>query len=184
MHEIVQWSENRPDWQREALKRLAAGIPIDEVDLDRLEAICVGEATDIEPLTSEDVAPQSSSSEAVAISSMSSVVGVNALASDQTLDIAKTGITIVYGDNGSGKSGYCRILKNACRTRDKKFSILSNIDDSQEQPQSATIEFLDGSNDKAFSWSPDVVQEAPLAKVSIFDSRSANTHVQAENKLA
>jgi energy-coupling factor transporter ATP-binding protein EcfA2 len=184
MHEIVKWSEIRPDWQREALKRLAAGTSFDEIDLDRLEAICVGEITDFDPLTSNDVAPQNSSSEAVAISSVSSVVGVNALASDQTLDIAKTGITIVYGDNGSGKSGYCRVLKNACRTRDEKFLILSNIDDANEPPQSAMIDFVEGSNDKAFSWSPETIQEAALAKVSIFDSRSANTHVQAENKLA
>ena len=184
MHEIVGWSESRPAWQREALKRLATGTPTDEIDLDRLEAICVGEIKNFDPLTSNDVALQSSSSEAVAISSVNSVVGVNALASDQSLDLAKTGITIVYGDNGSGKSGYCRVLKNACRTRDEKFSILSNIDDVNEPPQSALIEFADGSGDKTFAWSPGAVQEAPLAKVSIFDSRSANTHVQAENKLA
>lgn len=184
MQEIVQWSESRPNWQREALKRLTAGASQGEIDMERLEAICIGDVTDFDPLAPDDVAPQSSSSEAVAISSMSSVTGVNALAPDQTLNIAKTGITIVYGDNGSGKSGYCRVLKNACRTRDEKFSILSNIYDANDPSQSATIEFTEGSDDKVLSWSPDAVQEAPLAKVSIFDSRSANTHVQAENKLA
>ena len=86
MQEIVDWSESRPDWQREALKSLAAGTPTDEIDLERLEAICVGEITEFYPLSAYDVALQSSSSEVVAISSVNSVVGVNALASNQSLD--------------------------------------------------------------------------------------------------
>jgi energy-coupling factor transporter ATP-binding protein EcfA2 len=38
--------------------------------------------------------------------------GVNALVDGQTLDIAAHGITVVYGDNGSGKSGYARVIKS------------------------------------------------------------------------
>lgn len=42
---------------------------------------------------------------------------VNALAPDQRLTLHRVGLTIIYGDNGSGKSGYARILKKACRAR-------------------------------------------------------------------
>jgi predicted ATPase len=41
------------------------------------------------------------------------LIGVNALASDQRLSFGTPGLTIVYGDNGSGKSGYARVLKAA-----------------------------------------------------------------------
>jgi len=41
---------------------------------------------------------------------------VNALKAGERLTFDKTGLTVVYGDNGSGKSGYARILnKGAVR---------------------------------------------------------------------
>ena len=94
------------------------------------------------------------------------------------------GITIVYGDNGSGKSGYCRVLKHACRTRDSKFEIHPNIDETDETPQSADIHYRVGATSASFTWSPDAEQVPPLEQVSIFDARIANTHVQAENNVA
>ena len=42
--------------------------------------------------------------------------GVNALAPNQTLSFGPN-VTVVYGQNTAGKSGYTRILKRACRSR-------------------------------------------------------------------
>ena len=55
----------------------------------------------------------------VQLTSMASVFNVNALASDQILNFDQSGLTIIYGGNGSGKSGYSRALKRACRARDQ-----------------------------------------------------------------
>ena len=49
---------------------------------------------------------------------------MNALAENQTLKFA-AGLTVVYGDNGAGKTGYIRILKQACRARGRE-QILGN----------------------------------------------------------
>ena len=184
LNDIVKWSSNRPDWQRDALRKLIKAIEIKDIDLDRLEALCVGEREDAVVLTEADVAPQTANSEAVTISTLNSLLGVNALAANQQLDFAEKGITIVYGDNGSGKSGYCRVLKNACRSRDSKFTIRPNIDDADDTPQSANIEFAVGGAPKTLAWTPDAKQITLLSQVSIFDARSANTHVQAENNVA
>jgi hypothetical protein len=51
--------------------------------------------------------------------------GVNALAEDQTLRFAPN-VTVVYGDNAAGKTGYIRILKSACRARGQE-RILGNV---------------------------------------------------------
>lgn len=51
--------------------------------------------------------------------------GVNALAENQTLKFGP-GLTVVYGDNAAGKSGYTRILKSACRARGAEH-ILGNV---------------------------------------------------------
>ena len=50
---------------------------------------------------------------------------MNALAEGQTLKFA-SGLTLVYGDNAAGKTGYIRILKSACRARGKE-DILGNV---------------------------------------------------------
>lgn len=184
LQDIVNWSTDRPDWQRDALRQLVTGADVSELDLNRLEALCVGERDDSEFLNETDVTSQGAGGEAVTISKLYSVQGVNALAADQQMEFSNTGITIVYGDNGSGKSGYCRVLKHACRTRDSKFAIHPNIDETDETPQSTNIDYRVGTAPESTTWSPDADQIPPLAQVSIFDARSANTHVQAENNLA
>lgn len=182
--DIVAWSADRPDWQRDALRQLINGVDSDEIDLDRLEALCVGERKDFQFLEEVDVTPQGTVGQAVTISQLRSVRGVNALAAGQKMEFSNQGITIIYGDNGSGKSGYCRVLKHACRTRDNRFSIHPNIDEIEETPQSGDIDYRVGTKSESATWSPDAVQVPALAQVSIFDSRSANTHVQAENSVA
>ncbi|MCV6603232.1 MAG: ATP-binding protein, partial [Cohaesibacter sp.] len=124
LSDIVSWSENRPAWQRDALRQLVNGYGCEEIDLQRLEAICLDELDDFAPIAEKDIAIQKINGEPVNLTQLKSVVGVNALAAQQELNIAENGITIIYGDNGSGKSGYCRVLKHACRTRDNKFAIL------------------------------------------------------------
>lgn len=184
LKDIVSWSESRPDWQRDALRQLVSSESSESIDVARLEAICVEERDDPNCLSDADVAPQTTAAESVAISKLHSLQGVNALVAGQVLDVAKEGITIIYGDNGSGKSGYCRVLKHACRSRDNKFQIHPNIDGPSDAPQSASIDFSVGAVSKTAAWAPDGSEISELSKVSIFDSRSANTHVQAENSVA
>ncbi len=184
LRDIISWSTDRPDWQRDALRQLVSGTTADEIDLDRLEAICVGERNDLRLLSETDVTTQGTDGEAVTLAKMHSVQGVNALAPDQKMEFSSTGVTIVYGDNGSGKSGYCRVLKHACRTRDSNFQIHPNIDDDNEINQSCHIDYRIGTTPEVAIWSPCADPIPPLAQVSIFDSRSANTHVEAENSVA
>ena len=57
LHDIVNWSTDRPDWQRDALRQLVTGADVGELDLNRLEALCVGERDDSEFLNETDVIP-------------------------------------------------------------------------------------------------------------------------------
>lgn len=184
MREILAWSQERDIWQRDALRQLINGISLDEIDLDRLEGICTGARDDALVLQEEHLEIEASSEAAVALSRVSDVTGVNALASDQELTFGADGITIIYGDNGSGKSGYCRVLKHACRSRDRKFNIHPDISEPSDTPQSAKIAYATGNTGKSATWSPDSDTDAALGQVSIFDSRSADTHVQSENNVA
>ena len=65
--------------------------------------------------------------QAVTLKSIGKVNHVSALVSDALLEFKTEGLTAVYGDNGSGKSSYAKILKNACLTRGDTPKIISNI---------------------------------------------------------
>ncbi|MBX8846759.1 hypothetical protein SAMN05428950_11138 [Sphingomonas sp. OV641] len=113
---IVAWSEDSPGWQRDALRRLATGNSLTGAELDELVAICKGQAA-ANPVTADSFRDPARVQGPVHLRRVHNVNHVNALASDQRLAFQPNGLTIIYGDNGSGKSGYSRILKKACRAR-------------------------------------------------------------------
>jgi len=130
LQEILTWSAERPTWQRDALRRLVVNGELSDDDIRELTEVCKGdhgliEKVEIKPLAKEHVPERDGAVAAVSLDSIFHHKGVNALAEDQTLKFAP-GLTIVYGDNGAGKTGYIRILKQACRARGQE-EILGNV---------------------------------------------------------
>ena len=113
---ILAWSADCPDWQRDAMRRVATQGGIDAAEIDELLAICKGENPSV-PLEAAHLRDPNRDQGEVYLRQVHGVRHVNALASDQRLTLHRVGLTIIYGDNGSGKSGYARILKKACRAR-------------------------------------------------------------------
>jgi len=130
LQEILTWSADRPTSQRDALRRLVVNGELSEDDIRALAEICKGdhglaEKAEVKRLAKEHVHDGEATTAAVSLESIFHHKGVNALAEDQTLKFAP-GLTIVYGDNGAGKTGYIRILKQACRARGPE-QILGNV---------------------------------------------------------
>ena len=182
--ELVRWSADRPVWQRDALRRLIQNGALTDADVEELATICLDAKSPHEPVSDEHIAGDTASTEAVTLRAIAAPTGINALAPDQRLEFAGEGLTVIYGDNGSGKSGYVRILKHACRTRDSKLTILRDIEDTSNTPQSATITLARGDIEEDFAWTPGGARHPDLPSVSIFDARSANIHVEKTNAVA
>jgi energy-coupling factor transporter ATP-binding protein EcfA2 len=107
------------------------------------------------------------------------------LAADQRLQFSANGITVVYGDNGSGKSGYTRILKQICRARDPKTAtILPNIYGTQTGLLKAQVQFVAAGQNQTTEWIKDQTMERLLSSVSVFDSSTASIHVDVTNDVA
>ena len=158
---------------------------LDDQDIDELVTLCLDPALPFEPISAAHVSSQGVIGEPITLLRIENTVGINALAPDQTLKFGKWGLSIVYGDNGSGKSGYVRILKHACRSRDRNSGkILRDVEDAAATPQSATIVFARGSAQGEHPWTPEAQSHADLPSISIFDSRSANVHVEKTNAVA
>jgi hypothetical protein len=125
LQEILQWSQDRPIWQRDALRRLVLNGELSEEDIVALTEICksrhgLAEQQEATVLSKEHV-PDKAAEAPVSLVSIFHHRGVNALAESQTLKFG-SGLTLVYGDNGAGKTGCIRILKTACRARAREDS--------------------------------------------------------------
>lgn len=103
----------------------------------------------------------------IELDSLSAITGVNRLAKNQTVNFAKN-ITVIYGENGTGKTGYSRILKTLGFSYDSNKIILPNIYVAAE-PQSATIKFKSNGNPQTFTWNG-ANTDSELENISVFNS--------------
>jgi len=104
----------------------------------------------------------------IELCSLSDVTGVNKLAKNQTI-VFSPNITVIYGENGTGKTGYGRILKALGFSYDQNNTIYSNIFAKPQQPKSATINYNVNGNTDTFKWDGNNKNEY-LKNISVFNS--------------
>lgn len=184
LSDIVTWSEACCAWQRDALRRLCLGS-LNDGDIGQLLTICKGASVKTSPFTSEHVRDAKSSGAVVNLIGVHDVENVNALATGEHLTFFKSGVTVVYGDNGSGKSGYIRILKKVCRARaPKDDKIVPNIYASVGGPQKAVVDYSVNGENRDGTWATGKPAPSILSAVSVFDCHTANVHVDQTNDVA
>lgn len=188
---ILDWSANRPLWQRDALRRIVTGGTPNDAAIAEILALCKKEhgadgiTLEASALEAGHLPATPVGGESIALVSVGDIAGVNQLAPGQTLGFEPTGLTIVYGPNGSGKSGYGRVLKRACRAR-KAGEIMPDVYNPPPTGK-ATGNFTilkNGSAVPAIAWTDDGKPDAVLSAVSVFDRDSGSVHVQEKNEVA
>src|SRR5580700_585880 len=90
LNEILQWSQDRPAWQRDALRRLITSEKTTQEDLPELVNLCkaahgLTEAKAAHSLTEDHLAVPARNAGAVLLESVTHHRGVNALAAEQTV---------------------------------------------------------------------------------------------------
>lgn len=107
-------------------------------------------------------------SSVVELSALKGIAGVNRLAKNQVLKFSKS-LTAVYGENGTGKTGYGRILKMLGFSYDPRNVILPNVYGNAE-PKAAVIEFSVNGHPSVFNWNGRNA-DPDLAKMSVFNNQ-------------
>ena len=185
LKEILEWSQKRPTWQKDALRRLVLNGELSDEDISSLTEICksqqgLAEQQKTNPLTEQHIPDRTAGAPPVSLASIHHQQGVNALAEDQTLSFSPN-LTIVYGDNGTGKTGYIRILKEACRARARE-DILGNVVSGVSSPVAPAfnIKYQVGNEPELREW-PGTGEEEFISRVSVFDAQCATVHLTQEN---
>lgn len=189
--QILEWSTSRPLWQRDTLRRLVqTGTPSD-ADINEIAKICVAEVSGGDTSTATALGPEhlpapASVDDPITLRSITHVRDVNQLAPGAVLPFSPTGLTVIYGKNGAGKSGYGRILKQVCRTRGRATAILPNALDpsATSTTPEATITYQVGDVANTDTWIQGQAGATALGRVSVFDTHSATAHVDGAMSLA
>jgi len=186
--EILSWSKDRPDWQRDALRRLVVNGDLQEGDFEALTRICKGahgleENQKGEPLAKTHIPADSKHDGVVNLVDILHHDGVNALAKDQKIAFGQR-LTVVYGDNAAGKSGYTRILKSACQARGSEEILGNVLSGVAPPPPSASIRFTVGDSGTPLEWPGSGNAEESLGRVSVFDSHSAAVYLREKTDVA
>ena len=188
LHEILKWSGSRPEWQRDALRRIVVNGMLDEKDINELGDLCRSKhkapginslSVKAEPLNSSHIPPGPGLQASVTLVSVGNLQGVNRLPPSESIPFGVgPGITVVYGDNGTGKSGYARVIKKACRTRGAPPKIYCDaFAAGMTSPATGTIVCSIAGKYHTLAWQDGVPCDPCLANVFVFDAASADHYL-------
>lgn len=193
LHEILKWTQGLPAWQSDAISRLLANPVLTADDIEDLFALLKA-AHGIpdtknrvpKPLSEDQIPAPSKVLTHVELLAMKNLQHVNAIAGNQSLPLSPSGITVIYGDNGSGKSGYSRVLKRACRARDQSEAIYpnANLPSSEAGIPVATFEVAIDDAIQDLHWTDGKAAPPELSSLSIFDSRCARAYIDSEDDFS
>jgi energy-coupling factor transporter ATP-binding protein EcfA2 len=189
-NEILSWAPtDLQPWQNELIRRLFARPNLtasDRDDLFELAKADYGLSKDKEAakrLIATDLPAPPSPGDLVQLTAIKDVKNVNALKEGQSLTFGKQ-LTVIFGENGSGKSGYARVMKKAFKAR-AVDPLLPNVYVKPTVPLPATATFVlevNGTNREEV-WTDGSPGASSLSRFAVFDSRCARVYVTGDNQL-
>jgi hypothetical protein len=102
---------------------------------------------------------------------------VNGFSSGRAFDLAPEGMTIFFGHNGAGKSGYACVFENACKPRHRVDVRQLQLDRHQQ-----ILPFWWMALRKPHVWSR--TGRPHLSSVSVYDAACANDSIDADGTPA
>lgn len=154
-------------WVKELCYRTLASGVLDDNGLQAVYDLFVsnGMATSAEPIISSE--------QQLRLTKLVHREGVNAIKAGSEMNFCDEGITLIYGQNGSGKSGYYRVLDHLAGGILAK-PVLENIYEAHPAAPTCKIIYkLDGVEQPLFDWdNTDATKgNAPFDKITVFDSK-------------
>ncbi|MFZ3002532.1 MAG: AAA family ATPase [Undibacterium umbellatum] len=193
LQEVLKWSKEIPTWQSDAVRRLLSSDDVTANDLDDLYALLKLEhgVADLngrvpKPLMPDQIPETTQIDSKLQLIAIKNLQNVNAIAEGQRLPFAAEGMTVIYGDNGAGKTGYSRVLKRACRARDQLDSIYpnANLPSGNAGTSEAIFEISHDGVSSELKWMYGKPSPAELSAISIFDTRCAKAYLDSEDDFS
>ncbi|MFO8834957.1 hypothetical protein SC661_14095 [Legionella pneumophila serogroup 1] len=182
---LSEWFSERPQWLQIMAIRLLQQSELTDEDISEFATLCQQEASGEELKISDSfpisVFPQDAEG-ILRLCSISEVEGINALAPKKPLEFGKGNMAIVYGNNGSGKTGYVRLLKHVCGAR-YPGTLHRNVYKPNSSIQKACISFEQNAIPRTHTWSGEGICD-DLSSIQIFDTSYGKVFVNSEDEVS
>ena len=184
--EVKKFANGLPYWAKFLAEKILSGNAISDNDIDTsyshlLEDLKLKDETE-QPEISIDYNAENSENykNDLLFHKLENVEGVNALTENQTIEFSPN-LTIVYGANGSGKSGYVRLLKNVFYSKAPE-EILQNVHiDSGHKPVNAKFTFKSKNAEISLAFADKA--NAEFEQFAVFDGNSVLKHLENRNEF-
>lgn len=183
---VLNWFNEQSAWMRAAVNTYIETGEVKENKICQLADICISEAKKEEcskyRVPDINLLSYGESGE-LAIQKISNIKGVNAIDTDKPLELQTTGINVIYGANGVGKSGYIRIFKMVSGTTYRE-DIKSNIYRAKKENPECVITVMKDrkiSSDIKCNLSK-TGEHQILKKIDIFDTKTSLGYVNEEKE--
>lgn len=183
--DIHQWLLKQPDWLQEAADRLLNNgllSPADVQEIAELLKTPEGQETSSYRLFPGLLLPAHVNAD-LRLKSIAEIAGIEGLAPRRPLTFGKSNLTVVYGQNGSGKSSYARLLKKATgkpRVQDLK----ANVFQPKANESKCKFTFELAGAEVQTDWVANAAPIDALLAVDTFDAEEAAYYLRSESSAA
>lgn len=186
--QFEKWLADQPYWLQDAAYRIYHGLEIGEEQISLYAEMCILQAkkqtAEYKHINANESKSHAASSR-MTVQKLSDIVGVNALASDAALEFSHEGITVIYGLNGAGKSGFMRIFKQLSGSPFEE-AIQPNVF-KKGVPEKPSCKFIINKDDQEQEICCDLtsdLKDSPLASCDVFDTRISNDYISKNNNVS
>lgn len=184
--EVKKFADGLPYWAKFLAEKILSGNTISENDIDTscsylLEHLKLKEETEKPEIEIDYNAENAGNYKSdLHLTKLENVEGVNALTENQTIEFSPN-LTIIYGANGSGKSGYVRLLKNVFYSKAPE-NILPNVHiDNGHKAIDAKFTFKSSNTEIPLGFSDK--DNAEFEQFAVFDGNSVLKHLENKNEF-
>lgn len=181
--DIIKWLHAQPYWVQLAAQRILRQEEVAQdqiIELKELFKTEKGQSCN-EALDFGQFAEESSTTNQIWIKSIGEVEGIDDLNPRTPLTFDQK-LTVVYGNNGSGKSGYTRILKKACG-KNSANDLQPNVFKAPPAVSKCSIS-IDGASTKKIDWIANSLPIPEISSVDVFDSSTGGLYLDNENEVS
>lgn len=180
--DVITWLHGQQDWLQEAAEILLRKGAAAEEDLIKLtEQI---KTSDGQAITSHRQFVELISTASIPIelrlTRIENIQGIENLAPRKPLIFGTGNLTVIFGNNGSGKSSYTKILKNITG-KSRAESIRHNVFQPIPKHQKCDVSYMVSSQESTQEWFVNDGAINNLKGIDIFDSDEATYYLSKES---
>ena len=182
------WLNSQHPWLQEAAYRILSNGRI--TDQDIADFVSLIKTPPVEPnnttqasRTYPDFGVGSASTTQLRLVSIGDIIGIDNLAPRNPLSLGRGNLTVIYGNNGSGKSGYARILKKACG-KAGAAELKPNVYKPIPTQRQCTISLNINGVNTSYEWLANSDPIPELSTVDIYDTMSGRIYLDSETEVA